>query len=78
MRKVLIRGYRQLFRPVNTRLTDILDVICNEKFKKQTVQEISMAALNSKVRKAVIPVAGLGTRMLPATKAIQRNAAAGR
>ena len=29
-----------------------------------------MAALNSKVRKAVIPVAGLGTRMLPATKAI--------
>ncbi|MCV5736734.1 hypothetical protein OFN56_33030, partial [Escherichia coli] len=24
-----------------------------------------MAALNSKVRKAVIPVAGLGTRMLP-------------
>ncbi|MCY0040018.1 UTP--glucose-1-phosphate uridylyltransferase, partial [Klebsiella pneumoniae] len=28
-----------------------------------------MAALNSKVRKAVIPVAGLGTRMLPATKA---------
>ncbi|HID5334051.1 TPA: hypothetical protein ACXEN1_004421, partial [Klebsiella pneumoniae] len=27
-----------------------------------------MAALNSKVRKAVIPVAGLGTRKLPATK----------
>ncbi|MBZ6410852.1 MAG: hypothetical protein LBE96_23750, partial [Kalamiella piersonii] len=26
-----------------------------------------MAALNSKARKAVIPVAGLGTRMLPAT-----------
>lgn len=23
--------------------------------------------------KAIIPVAGLGTRMLPATKAIQRN-----
>ncbi len=38
-----------------------------------------MAALNSKVRKAVIPVAGLGTGMLPATKAIpKRNAAAGR
>lgn len=38
-----------------------------------------MAALNSKVRKAVIPVAGLGTRMLPATKAdSKRNAAAGR
>ncbi len=32
-----------------------------------------MAALNSKVRKAVIPVAGLGTRMLPATKAIQKK-----
>ena len=32
-----------------------------------------MAALNSKVRKAVIPVAGLGTRMLPATKAIPKE-----
>lgn len=31
-----------------------------------------MAALNSKV-KAVIPVAGLGTRMLPATKAIPKE-----
>ncbi len=29
-----------------------------------------MAAINTKVKKAVIPVAGLGTRMLPATKAI--------
>ena len=28
-----------------------------------------MAAINTKVKKAVIPVAGLGTRMLPATKA---------
>lgn len=32
-----------------------------------------MAALNSKVRKAVIPVAGLGTVMLPATKAIPKE-----
>lgn len=32
-----------------------------------------MAAFNSKVRKAVIPVAGLGTRMLPATKAIPKE-----
>ena len=32
-----------------------------------------MAALNSKVRKAVIPVEGLGTRMLPATKAIPKE-----
>ncbi|MCD3082131.1 formyltetrahydrofolate deformylase [Salmonella enterica subsp. enterica serovar Enteritidis] len=32
-----------------------------------------MAALNSKVKKAVIPVAGLGTRMLPATKAIRKE-----
>ncbi|MCD3189108.1 sugar phosphate nucleotidyltransferase, partial [Salmonella enterica] len=32
-----------------------------------------MAALNSKVKKAVIPVAGLGTRMLPATKAIPKE-----
>ncbi len=32
-----------------------------------------MAALNSKVRKAVIPVAGLGTGMLPATKAIPKE-----
>ncbi|MFZ3388959.1 MULTISPECIES: UTP--glucose-1-phosphate uridylyltransferase GalU [Buttiauxella] len=32
-----------------------------------------MAAINSKVRKAVIPVAGLGTRMLPATKAIPKE-----
>lgn len=32
-----------------------------------------MAALNSKVKKAVIPVAGLGTRMLPATKAILKE-----
>lgn len=32
-----------------------------------------MAAVNSKVRKAVIPVAGLGTRMLPATKAIPKE-----
>lgn len=32
-----------------------------------------MAAFNSKVRKAVIPVAGLGTRMLPATKAIPKK-----
>ena len=32
-----------------------------------------MAALNSKVTKAVIPVAGLGTRMLPATKAIPKE-----
>ena len=29
--------------------------------------------LNHKVRKAVIPVAGLGTRMLPATKAIPKE-----
>ncbi|MBZ9610369.1 UTP--glucose-1-phosphate uridylyltransferase GalU [Rheinheimera maricola] len=29
--------------------------------------------INSKVRKAVIPVAGLGTRMLPATKAIPKE-----
>lgn len=32
-----------------------------------------MVAINSKVRKAVIPVAGLGTRMLPATKAIPKE-----
>lgn len=32
-----------------------------------------MAANNAKVRKAVIPVAGLGTRMLPATKAIPKE-----
>jgi UTP--glucose-1-phosphate uridylyltransferase len=32
-----------------------------------------MSALNTKVRKAVIPVAGLGTRMLPATKAIPKE-----
>lgn len=31
-----------------------------------------MAAINTKVKKAVIPVAGLGTRMLPATKAIPK------
>ncbi|WP_431222285.1 UTP--glucose-1-phosphate uridylyltransferase GalU [Serratia sp. L9] len=32
-----------------------------------------MSALNTKIRKAVIPVAGLGTRMLPATKAIPKE-----
>ncbi|CCG87414.1 UTP--glucose-1-phosphate uridylyltransferase GalU [Erwinia piriflorinigrans] len=32
-----------------------------------------MSAYNSKVKKAVIPVAGLGTRMLPATKAIPKE-----
>ncbi|NDL62452.1 UTP--glucose-1-phosphate uridylyltransferase GalU [Acerihabitans arboris] len=32
-----------------------------------------MSAINTKVRKAVIPVAGLGTRMLPATKAIPKE-----
>ncbi|ROR14844.1 UTP--glucose-1-phosphate uridylyltransferase GalU [Erwinia sp. JUb26] len=32
-----------------------------------------MSAHNSKVKKAVIPVAGLGTRMLPATKAIPKE-----
>ena len=32
-----------------------------------------MAAINSRVTKAVIPVAGLGTRMLPATKAIPKE-----
>ncbi|MDX7987177.1 UTP--glucose-1-phosphate uridylyltransferase GalU [Xenorhabdus sp. 12] len=32
-----------------------------------------MPAVNKKVKKAVIPVAGLGTRMLPATKAIPKE-----
>ncbi|KAA9001813.1 UTP--glucose-1-phosphate uridylyltransferase GalU [Affinibrenneria salicis] len=32
-----------------------------------------MSTVNKKVRKAVIPVAGLGTRMLPATKAIPKE-----
>jgi len=32
-----------------------------------------MSTNNTKVRKAVIPVAGLGTRMLPATKAIPKE-----
>ncbi|OBU04861.1 UTP--glucose-1-phosphate uridylyltransferase GalU [Morganella psychrotolerans] len=32
-----------------------------------------MSALKNKVHKAVIPVAGLGTRMLPATKAIPKE-----
>ncbi|MGL4858442.1 MAG: sugar phosphate nucleotidyltransferase, partial [Enterobacteriaceae bacterium] len=32
-----------------------------------------MSASKPKVRKAVIPVAGLGTRMLPATKAIPKE-----
>ncbi|WP_074012751.1 UTP--glucose-1-phosphate uridylyltransferase GalU [Candidatus Sodalis sp. SoCistrobi] len=32
-----------------------------------------MSAITTKVRKAVIPVAGLGTRMLPATKAIPKE-----
>ncbi|OSN03624.1 UTP--glucose-1-phosphate uridylyltransferase GalU [Lonsdalea iberica] len=32
-----------------------------------------MSAVNKKVKKAVIPVAGLGTRMLPATKAIPKE-----
>lgn len=32
-----------------------------------------MSAYKSKVKKAVIPVAGLGTRMLPATKAIPKE-----
>jgi UTP--glucose-1-phosphate uridylyltransferase len=41
--------------------------------KLEQLRRISMAALNSKVRKAVIPVAGLGTRMLPATKAIPKE-----
>jgi len=34
---------------------------------------ILMSASKSKVKKAVIPVAGLGTRMLPATKAIPKE-----
>ena len=29
--------------------------------------------MNKPIRKAVIPVAGLGTRMLPATKAIPKE-----
>ena len=33
--------------------------------------------MNKPIRKAVIPVAGLGTRMLPATKAIPQGAIAG-
>ncbi|MGK2960053.1 MAG: UTP--glucose-1-phosphate uridylyltransferase GalU [Candidatus Malihini olakiniferum] len=32
-----------------------------------------MSMMNKKVKKAVIPVAGLGTRMLPATKAIPKE-----
>lgn len=32
-----------------------------------------MSVVTSKIRKAVIPVAGLGTRMLPATKAIPKE-----
>ncbi|OKP03240.1 UTP--glucose-1-phosphate uridylyltransferase GalU [Xenorhabdus eapokensis] len=32
-----------------------------------------MSVINKKVKKAVIPVAGLGTRMLPATKAIPKE-----
>lgn len=32
-----------------------------------------MSAIRTKVKKAVIPVAGLGTRMLPATKAIPKE-----
>ncbi|MDK7224940.1 sugar phosphate nucleotidyltransferase, partial [Proteus mirabilis] len=32
-----------------------------------------MSSVVRKVRKAVIPVAGLGTRMLPATKAIPKE-----
>ncbi|WP_192456895.1 UTP--glucose-1-phosphate uridylyltransferase GalU [Musicola keenii] len=32
-----------------------------------------MSTINKKVKKAVIPVAGLGTRMLPATKAIPKE-----
>ncbi|MBP2845472.1 MULTISPECIES: UTP--glucose-1-phosphate uridylyltransferase GalU [Dickeya] len=32
-----------------------------------------MSTVNKKVKKAVIPVAGLGTRMLPATKAIPKE-----
>lgn len=32
-----------------------------------------MSATNTKVKRAVIPVAGLGTRMLPATKAIPKE-----
>ncbi|MCD1126067.1 UTP--glucose-1-phosphate uridylyltransferase GalU [Jinshanibacter sp. LJY008] len=32
-----------------------------------------MSAIQSKVKKAIIPVAGLGTRMLPATKAIPKE-----
>ena len=32
-----------------------------------------MAAINTKVKKAVIPVAGLGTRLSPATKAIPKE-----
>lgn len=32
-----------------------------------------MSSITTKVRKAVIPVAGLGTRMLPATKAIPKE-----
>lgn len=37
------------------------------------LREEIMPAVNRKVRKAVIPVAGLGTRMLPATKAIPKE-----
>ena len=32
-----------------------------------------MAITQSKIKKAIIPVAGLGTRMLPATKAIPKE-----
>ena len=71
---VLIDRQRVLFRPVLVAETVYSTRYSMHKSSKlEQFRRISMAALNSKVRKAVIPVAGLGTRMLPATKAIPKE-----
>ncbi len=48
-------------------------VLCEEPALKPTPLELSGIAMRKPVRKAVLPVAGLGTRFLPATKAIPKE-----
>ncbi len=65
-------GGAYLQDPISSRLEPVYPA-CRALYRRRQVKYKNMSQTPKRVRKAVLPVAGLGTRFLPATKAMPKE-----